>query len=715
MITTSRWLLILYAVVPAVSVLAQTPAPTEDGAKGKQRIARDLEEVIVTAQRREERLQDVPISISALGGEQLDQLTDRGVAEALNRVPGVVNLSLGAGERFGGNTTVAVRGVPGGGLAVGGSAAAYYLDSIPFGFIRQGYAPDSNAFDLERVEVLRGPQGTLYGASALNGVVRVLTRDAHLDQREFKVRTAASGTQDGGESYRGDLAANIPIVEGKVAARAVVGYQDLAGWIDKSVEKDANDRQVGNGRLKIKAKPTDELSIDLFAWMSRTDIGAPSHSADGRHSLSVVSESGSIDYDAYGGSLRYDFPAFSLVSTTSYVDFDNESNIDISAFAPGTLHSIFASKVFAEEVNLNSAPDDGPWRWSLGGIYRDAKDQLWQLRSVAYLAPTDQRTTSKSFAVFGELTRAFFDGKFELTGGLRYFEDKVQDIERSRLTVVGGVPPEGLAVTPEHKFDKLSPRAVIAWHPSDQLSIYASYAEGFRSGLNQLPAVTAAAPEFPPVDPDELQNYELGAKGNLWGGRVQFDTALFYIDWQGVQQSFTVLVRPPSILMSALVNAGSVSGAGAEFGITVEATDGLTLSANMSWNDLKVDDNVTNAAGAIILPKDARLAGSARSTAGASAEYAFPLGQGGWNAQFSLSANYTSNLVLGRTSAGPVIRGSTVLSRTSFAVTSPNAWTTSLFVDNLGNESGFSRDPFTIQWSNYLRPRTIGLQLEYQF
>lgn len=200
------------------------------GVAAQTRETRPLEEVIVTAQKRAERLQDVPIAISVLDGASLDNATVEGVAAALNRVPGVTTVT---GSFFGG-TQVTVRGITAAGpVASGASPVSYYLDSAPFGLVKTAIVPDANAYDLDRVEVLRGPQGTLYGAGGVGGVVRILTKDANPDAFEIKARTSGSSTKDGGENYRGDMAVNVPIVAGKLAARAVVGYEDWGGWIDR--------------------------------------------------------------------------------------------------------------------------------------------------------------------------------------------------------------------------------------------------------------------------------------------------------------------------------------------------------------------------------------------------------------------------------------------------------------------------------------------------
>jgi outer membrane receptor protein involved in Fe transport len=182
-----------------------------------------------------------------LSVEQLDQSSSQGVAAELTKVPGIVafpNLQAGGG------TIVSVRGVSAGSATFAGSnPVSYYLDSVPFGLVQSAVTPDSNAYDLARVEVLRGPQGTLYGASAQAGVVRVLTKDADLDRFELKMRASDSYTKGGGDNYRGDAAINVPIIDGKLAARAVLGYQKMSGWVDTPLGKNANDSTMRTARL----------------------------------------------------------------------------------------------------------------------------------------------------------------------------------------------------------------------------------------------------------------------------------------------------------------------------------------------------------------------------------------------------------------------------------------------------------------------------------
>jgi iron complex outermembrane receptor protein len=668
--------------------------------------AKSIEEVIVTAQKRSERLEDVPIAISVIGGGELDRSTVPGVSEALTQVPGI---KMTQGYQ-GGGTQLSVRGVSAAApLFQGSTTVGYYIDGVPFGFVKSAVVPDSNPYDLERIEVLRGPQGTLYGASALNGVVRVLTHDPDLDNFDLKTRTSVSTTEEGGEGYRGDLMLNVPLSPGKFAARAVAGYEDRSGWVDTPVKDDANDAELRSVRLKLMGRPTEALSIGLTGWVSRADYGAPPISDDNDEFPGTLDQPIATDYDVLGLEIGYDASGVSIVSTTSYIDFSNHGNADFSPFGLGILFTGLDSEVLAQEITFHS-PDEGAWRWSLGGFYRDAEDRLVQTLGL-FPAPIDFSDTSESFAVFGELTRVLADGKFEITGGLRYFEDDVTNIENVRHT---GNPSEPL-FREKRSFDAVSPRVVLTWHPSDGRTFYGSYSEGFRSGFNQNANIVAAVPTWPAVSEDTLKNYEVGMKGNVDGGRFTYDAAVYYIDWQDVQQPTWIYLGP--IPFSAPLNGESASGLGADFAMTVHPVDGLSLGASFSWNDLAMDGPVT-AGSVTVFEEGDRLSYSAEYTAGASIDYVFGLGGRGLEGRISAGANYSSAQTA-RTVQGPaaVINegDSLLISRASFTVGTDH-WTAGVFVDNANNERNSPERFVGIDmYSSRVRPRTTSLQLEYRF
>lgn len=667
-----------------------------------------LAQIVVTAQRREERLKDVPISISVLSGEKLDQSSAQGVAAELARVSGVVTFP---NLQAGGGTVISVRGVSAGSATFAGSnPVSYYLDSVPFGLVQSAVTPDSNAYDLERVEVLRGPQGTLYGASAQAGVVRVLTRDANLDNFDLKMRVSGSGTTGGGGNYRGDAAINVPIVEGKLAARAVIGYQDMSGWVDTPLGKNANDSRMRTARLKINAQPNDRLSIGASAWVSRTDTGGVPASDDNQWRGNLFKETGYSDYDALGLKLGYDAGSISVTSMTSYLGFKSANALD--TYQQFGRHAIgilgFRGWTISQELNLSSL-QEGPWRWTAGAMYRDGTDQ----NGARTPGTVNYTNSSRSTAVFGEITRLFMDDKLGLMVGGRYFQDDVESWEDPINAPL--FPPN--YYRDKGSFDSTTPRVVLTWRPNSALSIYGSYSQGFRSGTPQAYYTTGGRLGFPLVEPDKLTNYEIGVKTESdW---LSFEGALYYADWKDVQQQLTVFFAPTGQYIAAIANGPSASGIGAEVSVTARPMRGLTLGGNVGWNDLTLDADIYQG-DVLLFAKGDRQNFSPAFTAGLFADYGFKLGSGGYTGQLSLSGNYSSKQGRRSVFGGRQVLGEgepILMTRASVSVRAPSQWEISLYGDNLNNENGavVGSPFFGVDGSTRLRPRTIGLQLDYRW
>jgi outer membrane receptor protein involved in Fe transport len=670
-----------------------------------------LEEVIVTAQKREERLMDVPISLSVLTGQELDSTSHtEGMTEALNRIPGVTAIVSSQGV-----PEVVIRGVS---PNVGTTTTAYYLDSVPFMLVEGPQVPEANVYDLERIEVLRGPQGTLYGASALNGVVRILTHDPDLNNFELKTRGIVSDTKDGGTNYDADLTVNAPLLPGKLAVRATAGYQDLSGWIDKPDQKDANDSVGKNFRAKIGAQPTEELSVLGSVWLSRTHLGAQSIGFADRTNATPNNQPVDMDYDLYGLKIGYQFPSFKLTATSGYIDYLNNSYFGLVDYGiPDALaNNRFGSHVFSQEVILNST-NISSWRWTIGGMYRNGTDRTSSTWMNFPVPPSDFEYASESYALFGEVTRLFFDDRLELTGGIRYFQDRVTMHEIVSDT---GDPTAPLQHA-EDTFKPVTPRVVVTWHPTKEWMAYASYSEGFRSGFAQSPDTLRVVPTFPPVKPDRLKNYEVGAKGSAWDQRLSLEAAVYYIDWQDPQQGLTLSSPSNPIFFSANVNGGSISGFGTDLALAMQVFRGLQIGGTVSVNDLTYDSDVVSG-GYLIYTKGSHLDASSKYTYGGWANYTCSLGAG-LTAVFESSLNYMS-----RQSSGAIIDG--VIGkyysdpmrdvRASASIQGGNHWSATLFGDNLSDDKG-SPTTYAHQagpaadFAQRVRPRTIGLQLEYKF
>jgi iron complex outermembrane recepter protein len=698
------------------SAAASDQSPEQQKAESAER----LEEIVVTAQKRAQRLTDVPISITALSGAQLDRSRAEGLSEQLNRIPGVTTVPAFQS----GGTQITVRGATAAGPNFFGSnPIAYYVDGLPFALVRSAGTPDMSPYDLDRLEVLRGPQGTLYGASALNGVVRVLTHKPDLTELDFKARTAISQTEDGGLNYRADMAVNLPIVDDVFAARLVVGYQNLSGWIDRPGNEDANDSKVKNARLKLRAEPTDRLSLNWSSWFTRGDASAPPYALDnGTFPVTSRDEPLGNDFDQHGLTVEYDFGRFSLTSTTGYLEYGAPGRLDLNAppIVPWTLFTGIHSEIFSQEVFLAST-GEGPWRWTLGALYRDGEDHTVQsftdnatgLQPEFARRPYEFWDSSESIAVFGELTKVLLDGALEVTGGLRYFEDEVPGKEG-----LIGQPP---VLETSASFDKVTPRVIFAWHPSTQTMAYASYSQGFRSGFDQY-SIAKTDLGLPPLKPDTLTNYEVGTRGSGLQGRFRYDAALYFIEWKDVQYQFTVVAGDPPVPGAANINAGDASGIGVDLGLDFEVNDNFNLALSAGWNDLTFDQTLLsgNTGQEIYIAKGDRLNSSPELTVSAAAEYAFPVGSNGFRGQFAASANYISEQqVASITPAGPpitLVGDDLAFARASFGLESPSHWRATLFVDNLTNEDGAPIEQMlSPAWNVRARPRTIGVQFEYRF
>lgn len=666
----------------------------------------ELQEVVVTADKRTENLQNVPISMSVLSGNHLDQSTFTGVSDALMAVPGVTAST----NTQGGGSVVSIRGVAAGSPLFGGSSpAAYYLDSIPFGFVQNSIAPDANVYDLDRVEVLEGPQGTLYGASSEAGVIRILTKDPNLDKFGVKWRASDSGTDGGGNNYNGDAELNAPIVDGKLAVRGVVGYRSLSGWIDTPLKHQANDEISRTGRLKILGQPTDDLSIEGEIWVSRDNFGGLSDGSTDHYRYTLMNEAYYNDYNAYGLKVGYDFHSFTVASHTSYLNYTSAGTIDPS-FLLGGRHFpeplVFNSHVFTEEVDFASERA-GPWRWTSGAFFRNARDD--DFIAVIPLLTYDWTNTSRSYAVFGELTRNFLDDKVGLTVGVRYFHDHVGTQEDHAVAPI--LPPNYYRA--DNTFTAApTPRVVLTWHPTTDLSTYASFSEGFRSGSPQIYYTVHGQPGFPPAKPDKLYNYEVGAKGG--NSTVTFNAAVYYMNWKDVQQQVAVIVN--GLPVSAILNDQSASGGGADLGVTVRPVQGLQLGATVSWNNLRSDADILSS-GVVLFSKGDRLNFSPEYTAGALVNYAVDLGHG-YTGTMSISGNDTASqcfrAIVAR--AQDVDCGNAVItSRAAFTLEFPSHWRLTLYGDNLNNFTGSTvGDPYYgPDDSGRLRPRTIGLMVDY--
>lgn len=673
-----------------------------------------LEEVVVTAQRRTERLIETPLSIGVLSGADLDRGSSRGIADVLNQVGGVSLLESAPGSQ-----TIAIRGVV---AAAGTSTTAYYLDEVPFTQITVSQLPDANAFDLSRVEVLRGPQGTLYGASALSGVVRVLTNDAKLDDFEVKIRLRGSHTENGGGNYGADTAVNVPLIPGKLAIRAAAGYSELSGFVDSTVNgaQRINDSQLQSYRLKATYQATEDLSFKLGLSRSKIENGAPSASLEGFTTPFSENQADERVYDIYSLLTEYSWQTVSLLSSTSYLDYAPKSNWEILLGGTNflTLVNRFGVHSFSQEFRLASRLS-GTWQWSAGAIYKDTSESILQAPSgvweTVFVTPYLAKTDSESYATFGELTKSFAEGKFDVTAGARYFSDEHLNTQQSELF--------GLPNAPDlpAKFHRTTGRMVLAYKPQTDRMFYGSVATGFRSGLNQPFGTVAQYPGvFSALKADSLLTYETGAKGTLLGGALTYDAAVYFMDWKDIQQTVTTQIG-----FLAYINGESASGPGFDGSVAYRVTDALTLEASVGWNGLELDEDVirqdANGNNLVFIPKGARPNSSPEWTGSIGARYTAPLPVADMRAVLSSNFSYRSSVserfLLGNPTSVESGESDDMNALQASIGLENDRWGVDLYGDNLLNDDGAlqAANPVAATTAVRLRPRTIGMQVRFSY
>lgn len=519
-------------------------------------------DIIVTASRREQRVVDVPMSMAALPQEALDQ---RGVVSLLDlsrAVPGLVVVEQGPGQN-----QIFLRGVanPNGNAALVG----VYLDEIPV--TAAPFAQlDLQLVDLERVEVLRGPQGTLYGQGSTGGTVRLISGKPNLNEVSGEASLSLYTTRNGSFSERLNGFVNLPVVEGSLGFRVSGTLANLGGWVDQpdANRKNINDQLIKNIRVKGLWAPADALEVEGTVVVHRNKGDGLTVGADENYNVYFpdgdpnAQEYFTDEYELYNLTARYDFGGVELMSSTSNVDARTASAGISLKLAPGleTFNTdTMDASVFSQEVRLSSK---GKRRlnWVIGGFYSNEDTDRLQLLDFYFENAFDSsfslRTigTSKSISAFGDISYSITDS-FDIGTGIRYFHDR-------RTRARPGTP------TLSDSYESVNPRFYASYKPTNFMSIYANVAKGFRSGGFQATSS---------YDPEHVWSYEIGTKGST--GQIRWDIDAFYSRYKDYQ-SFVYL--DPAF--GTLINAGTGEIYGVDWALSLDPVRNLTLefSGNMT-------------------------------------------------------------------------------------------------------------------------------------
>ncbi|HTU64938.1 MAG TPA: TonB-dependent receptor [Steroidobacteraceae bacterium] len=619
----------LFYSLPFVAT-AQDAPPTDDDIN---------EEIIVTAQKRATSLQDVPFSIAAVTNQDIQESGAQNIVDIARNVPGLYIADLGPGQ-----SQVAIRGISAGQVIRDQpgvkESVGIYLDESPISVAL--FTPDLDLYDLDRIEVLRGPQGTLFGAGSSSGTVRYITAQPDIGDFGGSVDFTLESATDGeiGGALRG--AVNVPLGE-KAAMRAVGYRQELPGFIDsyypgRATKDDVNGGSRTGGRLAFRFEPTENITITPRVVYQKLDTDGfpridaynilgntytttqPQVDVGDRGQVTQLQEGITDDFTMADLKLEFGFGDVGLTSISTYIDRQVEVRRDASQLtgsvtvdvggtaAQARLNSLLLDQtdlqVFSQELRLGSS-GEGPFQWVVGAFYQQAdRDYAQTLPTPGYDAilpratgaPVDTPYYSRltydfsQFAAFGEATYRF-NPQWALTGGLRYYnfdEDRV-------ITITGAFADlphfDELGTTSS---DGVSPRVILAFSPSKKVQFTAQVARGFRlGGINDPLNATlcqgndlAVYGGHPTWDDEKVTNFEVGAKTRFADGRVTLNGAVFVSKIDGLQ----VVADAGSCSSRIILNADAESK-GAEFELFVHPDEHWDVGVSATYADAEITES----------------------------------------------------------------------------------------------------------------------------
>lgn len=816
--TAISGLIVALSSVPAMAQSTGTAAQSAEDDGG-------IADIVVTASRRSEKMQDVPVAVQALGSEQLAERGITNFDQLLTELP-----QVHAGGRGPGQKTISIRGLSLSQVAIQTSAVAgasptvaLYLDdasvSVP------GRNLDVYVTDLERVEVLEGPQGTLFGASAEGGAIRYITNKPKLSR--FEAGVTLTGASTPGHAYSGSASGyiNIPIIEDKLALRVSAFVDRQGGYIDNIygtfqmpligrnadgtvafslpagstrptinnaafARDDFNSATYTGGRVALRWALSDDWTVTVQDMYQTLDAEGVFQYDPTLGDLKVMRFSPDTNHDEFNQvqwSVEGKMGGLDLVYTGSYLNRKVDQKFDYTRYAavgpyapyyicsyPGyascatprmTYLDKSRSNRFTQEFRI-ATPVDKRVRMQAGVYYDDAKvfaDGVWYYEGAAvqgyigqpaggsdvitdYIRPdggvyfNDAERGESQFALFGE---ASFDitPQLTLTAGIRWYNQEVS-LRGSvncggHFSTKAGVLPNGhtcgggnyavaLAGKSPANEKGTTPKVTLSYKPNDDMLFYATFSEGYRpGGFNRRGGATRDPNFFIPFtyQSDSVKNYEFGWKLQLANNTIRWNGSAFMIDWTGIPVS----IYSPRISNSTFVlNGPNARIKGITTDLVWRATQELTVTGNLAWNDSELNDYANTPAGFQAQPGDGPLAltfmplGSPLALA--------PRWQGGLRLRYEREAAsgttffaQTGGQFVGTSYTSTIKPQNYKLpSYAQFDASSGfkrDNWSAELFITNLTDKRAISyiSNSDNINLQSTIRPRTIGLRLGYNY
>jgi iron complex outermembrane receptor protein len=693
------------------------------GGSGQGEPSTQLEEVLVTAQKRTERLQDVPVAVTALSADDLLGRNQLRFEDFYVNAPG---LSV-APDQLEGTARLAIRGLTTGGLS--NPTVGIVVDDVPYGSstgIGSGYVvPNIDPSDLERIEILRGPQGTLYGASSMGGLVKYVTVDPSTDGLSGRFESDVDGVENGeglGYGVRGSV--NVPL--GDTFAIRVSGFDRRdPGYIDNPLLHwdGVNRLDVYGGRLSALWKPSSDFSVKLSALYQNSETDGTSFVETGFADLQQGSARGAGGYrvtlQAYSATVKAVVGGFDLTSVTGYNINRNSFSFDLTPlFAPNqdavgypSPSDVKTTKVSQElrmETHLGDHID-----WLIGVFYtHENTPQTQGILTTNFLTGAvtgslvniDFPSTFAEYAGYSDLTFKFTD-QFDVQIGARESHDTQSYSQTESGPLVGSVLSQPEINSSDNAFTYLfTPRYKL----SADLMAYARLASGYRPGGPNTNIALGLPSEY---GPDKTLSYEIGVKGSTWDRMVSFDASLYYIDWKSIQLK---LVDPTSDL-GYTANGSRAKSEGLEVSAEAHPWEGGHLSAWGSYDDAALTQNFPPLA-AYGMAGD-RLPDSSRFSGNLSLQQDFPLPGsvtgfvGGAVSYFSDSEGlFTSSAVR---QVYPAYARTDLRGGARFGL-----WQVNLYANNVADKRAELSGGLGSTFPTYfqiIQPRTIGLSIVRKF
>ena len=740
-------------LVAAAATGAPAAAATAAGTAAASSSPTNVEELVVTANKREQNIQLVPMSVVAVTGREIEQRSFQDLQDVVRGVPGLTFETERPGE-----TRFALRGIPNFGGS--GATVSLYVDETPImtDESTRTFATDPGAFDLERVEVLRGPQGTLYGASSMGGTIRLITVKPNLTTFQAEADARTSDTDHGGWNYGGTVIVNAPIIEDRVAIRLGVKYDNYDGFIDripvpslftipgiaadfprlKAGQKGINKVETINYKASVLAKVTNdfELTATVFGTRNRyANQSAVDASFNGQLVNTNVINEPSLDQNTvFNVTGNYDLHFANLVSSSSFDLRKFRSTTDLTRFIADifgdALESPFAAtskiQIFTQELRLVSSGDHIV-DYVVGGFYT----RLRELAGANLVVPGTSAElgfpiqgdnlflkyatkNTDEWAGFGELTLNPTP-KLHLKAGVRVFQGR-QAFEDDDSGLFNGGATRQRASS---DYSGVNPKAEVSYNLTSNDLLYATASRGYRPGgadfAVPVPICSADLATLgltaPPTGfrPDHLWNYEAGAKTAWLDGRLIANGAVYLIKWTDIQLNEQL----PTCGFAFQTNGGSATSKGFEFETRASIARGLSVDVGTGYAHARLDQA---SPGIPFSHPGSPIPGVPDWTANAAVTYEHRLTD---NLEGTVTASYQYSAAF-REDLGPpsaLNRRDSVSNVNLTAEISNGHWKVGLFADNLFNNFAVvgenSMGPF-VQWT-VNRPRTVGVELGVKY